>query len=187
MKKILKYGLLGVLAISIISAIPTFITALFSDEPEELPETNQIAVEQVENVPESNELHFAPQVNETPAEEIPEEIAEEVSEEVPEEIPEPQEEIQEPVEAPPEEIETPVEKPKEKTPAVVPAPVEVEEPEEEQEKEYDFVLNTSTNKYHDIYCSDGKRIKSKNRAEFHGTISEVESKGYVACKKCGGI
>lgn len=62
----------------------------------------------------------------------------------------------------------------------------VEQPQEENEKEYDFVLNTNTQKYHSVHCSDGKNIKEKNKQEFHGTVSEVERMGYTACRKCGG-
>lgn len=176
-----KFKKIGIISGFVVAGLAVLLAIGLFTEPE------------IETVPESKEIIVEPELSDeekwdNQMEEWREILREEGFDiEEPEEILEPQEKIQEPVEAPPEETKTPVKPPKEETSAVVPAPVEVEEPEEEQEKEYDFVLNTNSHKYHSPYCSDGKSIKSKNRAEFHGTISEVESKGYVACKKCGGI
>lgn len=175
-----KFKKIGIISGFVAVGLAVLLAIGLFTEPkiETLPSSNQIAIQQKASIVPSE----PPKIKQ-----VEKAIEPEAIEEIPEEkIPEPQEEIQEPVEAPPEETKTPVEPPKEETPAVVPAPVEVEEPKEEQEKEYDFVLNTNTYKYHNTYCSDGKKIKSKNRWDYHGTILEVEKMGYVACKKCGG-
>lgn len=49
-----------------------------------------------------------------------------------------------------------------------------------------FVLNTSSMKYHDPYCSSVDDMKESNKRVFEGTREEVEAMGYQACKRCGG-
>ena len=47
-----------------------------------------------------------------------------------------------------------------------------------------YVLNANTHKFHYAWCASAKRISEKNRAEWYGTRDKVESRGYVACRRC---
>ena len=48
----------------------------------------------------------------------------------------------------------------------------------------DYAVNTNTGKFHYIYCSSAKKIKSSNRWDFTGTRDELIGMGYVPCKNC---
>ena len=48
----------------------------------------------------------------------------------------------------------------------------------------DYVLNTSTMKFHYPSCSSADDIKDANRAEYHGTREELIEKGYDPCGRC---
>lgn len=47
-----------------------------------------------------------------------------------------------------------------------------------------YVLNTNTKKIHHPSCSSVAQIKPKNYQETESTVEELESQGYVKCKKC---
>ena len=51
-------------------------------------------------------------------------------------------------------------------------------------EEKDYVLNTSTKKYHRPSCSSVSKIKDKNKAERHCAKEELENEGYEACSNC---
>ena len=48
----------------------------------------------------------------------------------------------------------------------------------------DYVLNTSTKKFHKPSCSSVKQMKEKNRRDYHGSRAELEDQGYTPCGKC---
>ena len=48
----------------------------------------------------------------------------------------------------------------------------------------DYVLNTSSRKFHYPSCSSAEKIKDSNRQEFHGTRDELVSRGYSPCGRC---
>jgi DNA-entry nuclease len=48
----------------------------------------------------------------------------------------------------------------------------------------EYVLNTSTKKFHYSWCSSIRTMKAKNKQTFTGTRSQVINKGYQPCKKC---
>ncbi len=50
--------------------------------------------------------------------------------------------------------------------------------------EYDYILNTNTHKFHYPNCSSVKKMKDKNKWEFHGTREEVIDMGYKPCGNC---
>jgi len=50
--------------------------------------------------------------------------------------------------------------------------------------EKQYVLNTSTKKFHYPSCSSVKKMKDKNKKVFTGTRDEVISKGYKPCGNC---
>ena len=52
------------------------------------------------------------------------------------------------------------------------------------EKDVDYVLNTSTKKFHLKTCAEVKKIKSENLGYYTGKRTDVENMGYTACKKC---
>lgn len=52
------------------------------------------------------------------------------------------------------------------------------------EKDVDYVLNTSTKKFHLKSCAEVKKIKSENLGYYTGKRTDVENMGYTACKKC---
>lgn len=51
-------------------------------------------------------------------------------------------------------------------------------------EEKDYVLNTSTMKYHRPGCSSISTIKAKNKAERHCAKEELENEGYQPCGNC---
>jgi hypothetical protein len=53
-----------------------------------------------------------------------------------------------------------------------------------KDKSRDYVLNTSTVKFHHPSCGSADDIKEDNREEYHGTREELISKGYKPCGKC---
>ena len=55
----------------------------------------------------------------------------------------------------------------------------------EQQNTTEYVLNTSTKKYHLPSCNYVKKISPKNYSTC-GDLDEIKSMGYVACKKCLG-
>ena len=72
-----------------------------------------------------------------------------------------------------------------------PTPEPFEDPEgepaaEETPAPQTFVLNTNTKKYHDPSCPSVDEMSEKNKSVYEGTREELESRGYVACKRCGG-
>lgn len=48
----------------------------------------------------------------------------------------------------------------------------------------DYVLNTSSKKFHDPACSSVSKIKESNRANFTGERQELLTRGYEPCKVC---
>ena len=78
----------------------------------------------------------------------------------------------------------------ENTIAVDPTTVPMTEPTTEPATEpatdngRDYVLNTSTMKFHYPSCSSADDIKDANRAEYHGTREELIEKGYDPCGRC---
>ena len=77
----------------------------------------------------------------------------------------------------------------EPTPEPTPEPVEDPEGEpaaEETPAPQTFILNNNTKKYHDPSCPSVDDISEKNKSVYEGTREEIESRGYVACKRCGG-
>ena len=75
------------------------------------------------------------------------------------------------------------------TPEPTPEPVEDPEGEpaaEETPAPQTFILNTNTKKYHDPSCPSVDEMSEKNKSVYEGTREELESRGYVACKRCGG-
>lgn len=80
----------------------------------------------------------------------------------------------------------------EPTPEPTPEELPAEEPEGEPETAEEtpapqtFILNNNTKKYHDPSCPSVDDISEKNKSVYEGTREELESRGYVACKRCGG-
>ena len=48
----------------------------------------------------------------------------------------------------------------------------------------DYVLNTSSKKFHDPACSSVAKIKENNRGNFTGERQELLTRGYEPCKVC---
>ncbi|MBQ5950953.1 MAG: MBL fold metallo-hydrolase [Lachnospiraceae bacterium] len=48
----------------------------------------------------------------------------------------------------------------------------------------DYILNTSTKKFHYPNCRSVKQMKEKNKEYFHGTREEVIQRGYEPCGNC---
>lgn len=53
-----------------------------------------------------------------------------------------------------------------------------------EEQETDYVLNTSSKKFHRPDCSSVDSISEKNRQEYHGTREELIAQGYEPCGSC---
>ena len=51
-------------------------------------------------------------------------------------------------------------------------------------KSAEYVLNTSTKKFHLPSCSSAKKIKDSNKETYNGSRDELISKGYEPCKNC---
>ena len=47
-----------------------------------------------------------------------------------------------------------------------------------------YVLNTHTGKFHYSDCSEVNKIEDKNRQDYNGSRDEIESMGYIPCKRC---
>lgn len=90
----------------------------------------------------------------------------------------------EPPETKPAVTEPPATNPPETKPPVV-IPPETDPPViEDQEEGRDYVVNTSTKKFHYPSCSSADDIKDENRWDYHGTREELIDSGYVPCKRC---
>lgn len=50
--------------------------------------------------------------------------------------------------------------------------------------QHDFVLNTSTKRFHRPDCPSVDDMKAANREGFDGTREEAEARGYVPCRRC---
>lgn len=48
----------------------------------------------------------------------------------------------------------------------------------------DYVLNTSSKKFHDPACSSVGKIKAENQEYFSGERQELLTRGYEPCKVC---
>jgi len=48
----------------------------------------------------------------------------------------------------------------------------------------DYVLNTSSKKFHDPSCSSVPTIKEKNRQEYSGERAALLERGFAPCKRC---
>ncbi len=48
----------------------------------------------------------------------------------------------------------------------------------------DYVVNTSSGKFHYPSCSSADRIKESNRWDYHGTRDDLIGMGYDPCKRC---
>ena len=59
-----------------------------------------------------------------------------------------------------------------------------EKKEEPADPGTDYILNTNTKKFHYPTCASVKKMKDKNKKEFHGTRDEVIAKGYDPCGNC---
>lgn len=59
----------------------------------------------------------------------------------------------------------------------------VKEPQAEDEVR-EYVLNTSSKKFHNPECSGAKDIKQTNREEYKGTREKLIDKGYEPCGRC---
>lgn len=62
--------------------------------------------------------------------------------------------------------------------------IEGAERESESQEEKDYILNTSSHKFHTPSCESVNDIKDKNKSEFHGTRAELIDMGYDPCKRC---
>ena len=52
------------------------------------------------------------------------------------------------------------------------------------DNKYDYVLNTSTMKYHSPKCSSVKDIEPQNRKDVHTTSDDLKAQGYEPCGRC---
>lgn len=53
-----------------------------------------------------------------------------------------------------------------------------------KDEKNDYVLNTSTMKYHSPNCSSVKDISSGNRKDVHTTSDDLKAQGYSPCGRC---
>ncbi len=49
---------------------------------------------------------------------------------------------------------------------------------------YDYVINTSTGKFHYSWCSSVGQMKESNKWYYNGTHDDVVNMGYVPCQRC---
>nr|DAE45767.1 MAG TPA: flagellar assembly protein H [Caudoviricetes sp.] len=49
---------------------------------------------------------------------------------------------------------------------------------------YDYVINTSTGKFHYPWCSSVGKMNESNKWYYNGTHDDVVNMGYVPCKRC---
>ena len=91
------------------------------------------------------------------------------------------------VDAPPAVTATPEPTPR-PTPTPEPVILEPVEPSATEQiraaDQKEYVLNTSTMKFHKPSCSSVKDIKAENRQDFTGVRDDVINMGYQPCKKC---
>lgn len=52
------------------------------------------------------------------------------------------------------------------------------------DNKYDYVLNTSTMKYHSPNCSSVGDIQPQNRKDVHTTSDDLKAQGYEPCGRC---
>lgn len=52
------------------------------------------------------------------------------------------------------------------------------------DSKYDYVLNTSTMKYHSLKCSSVSDIEPQNRKDVHTTSDDLKAQGYEPCGRC---
>lgn len=71
-------------------------------------------------------------------------------------------------------------------PTTEPATEATTEPTTEPTKDNgrDYVLNTSTKKFHYPSCGSAKKIKTANRSDYHGTREDLIARGYNPCGNC---
>lgn len=55
---------------------------------------------------------------------------------------------------------------------------------EEPGEEHHYVLNTSSQKFHDPDCGSVKQMKDENREDYNGTREELLEDGYAPCGRC---
>lgn len=67
-------------------------------------------------------------------------------------------------------------------PATEPTAPPTTDPGEDQGQ--DYVVNTSSGKFHYPSCSSADRIKESNRWDYHGTRDDLIGMGYDPCKRC---
>lgn len=53
-----------------------------------------------------------------------------------------------------------------------------------EEEQQEYILNTSSGKFHLPSCSGAKRMQKKNREVYHGSREDVIAMGYEPCKSC---
>ena len=70
-------------------------------------------------------------------------------------------------------------------------PSETQSPSREESQEpvtlppaHEYVLNTNTHKFHEVWCSSVDDIKEKNKKYFTGDRQEIIDEGYVPCMRC---
>ncbi len=61
---------------------------------------------------------------------------------------------------------------------------ELEAAQESAPQGMDYILNTSTKKFHDPTCGSVKQMKESNKQVYTGSRDEVIAQGYDPCKKC---
>ncbi len=61
---------------------------------------------------------------------------------------------------------------------------ELEAAQESAPQGTDYILNTSTKKFHDPTCGSVKQMKESNKQVYTGSRDEVIAQGYDRCKKC---
>lgn len=62
--------------------------------------------------------------------------------------------------------------------------VEDTEPTDSPAVSGDYVLNTSSKKFHDPACTSVPTIKEKNREEYSGERAVLIERGFAPCKRC---
>ena len=70
------------------------------------------------------------------------------------------------------------------TPTPSPEPEKQEPATGSEASQADYILNTSTKKFHYPTCSSVNDMKEKNKQEFFGTRDEAISNGYSPCGRC---
>ncbi len=56
--------------------------------------------------------------------------------------------------------------------------------ESSQATEGDYILNTSSRKFHLPDCPSVDKIKEKNKEEYHGSREDLMEQGYEPCQSC---